>query len=115
MTQAPTEWLFSYGTLQQQGVQISTFGRLLEGRPDGLPGFRETMVRITDPDVLATSGKEFHPIVTPSDDPADEIAGTVFQVTDEELAQADVYEVDDYKRVAVTLKSGLKAWVYVAA
>jgi len=115
MTEDAGEWLFSYGTLQQEGVQRSTFGRLLEGRPDALPGFRQAMVRITDPDVLAKSGKDFHPIVTPSVDPADQIAGTVFQVTSEELAQADVYEVDDYKRVAVTLKSGLKAWVYVAA
>src|ERR1700744_1290429 len=115
MTSAPTEWLFSYGTLQQEGVQLSTFGRLLEGRPDALPGFRQTMVRITDPDVLAKSGKEFHPIVTPSEDPADAIDGTVFQVSAEELAQADIYEVDDYKRVAVTLRSGLQAWVYVAA
>ena len=115
MTQSPTEWLFSYGTLQQEGVQRSTFGRLLEGRPDALPGFRQTLVRITDPEVLAKSGKDFHPIVAPSADPADEIAGTAFQVSAEELAQADLYEVDDYKRVAVTLKSGLKAWVYVAA
>lgn len=115
MTSAQTEWLFSYGTLQQEGVQLSTFGRLLEGRPDALPGFRQTMVRITDPDVLAKSGKDFHPIVAPSADPADAIEGTVFQVTAEELVQADLYEVDDYKRVAVTLKSGLHAWVYVAA
>ena len=115
MTPSLTEWLFSYGTLQQEGVQRSTFGRLLEGRPDALPGFRQTLVRITDPEVLAKSGKDFHPIVAPSADPADEIAGTAFQVSAEELAQADLYEVDDYKRVAVTLKSGLKAWVYVAA
>lgn len=109
------EWLFSYGTLQQAGVQLSTFGRLLEGRPDSLPGFRQTMVKITDPDVLAKSGKDFHPIVAPSGDPADAVSGTVFQVTAEELARADRYEVDDYRRVAVTLASGLKAWVYVAA
>jgi hypothetical protein len=31
--------LFSYGTLQQEDVQWSTFGRLLEGEPDELPGF----------------------------------------------------------------------------
>jgi hypothetical protein len=114
MTQAQTEWLFSYGTLQQEGVQLSTFGRLLDGAPDALPGFRQTVVRITDPEVLAKSGKEFHPIVAPSADPVDEIEGTVFQVAVEELARADLYEVEDYKRVAVTLKSGLKAWVYVA-
>ncbi len=113
MTPSPTEWLFSYGTLQQEGVQLATFGRLLDGRPDSLPGFRQTMVKITDPEVLAKSGKDFHPIGAPSDDPADAIEGAVFQVTAEELAQADLYEVDDYRRVAVTLKSGLQAWVYV--
>jgi len=32
-----------------------------------------------------------------------------------ELAAADQYEVADYKRVSVDLKSGLQAWVYVRA
>jgi len=32
-----------------------------------------------------------------------------------ELVAADTYEVSDYKRVAVHLKSGLEAFVYVAA
>jgi hypothetical protein len=30
----PTEFLFSYGTLQLEAVQSATFGRLLEGTPD---------------------------------------------------------------------------------
>jgi len=37
----------------------------------------------------------------------------VFEITPEELAQADLYEVDDYKRVKCRLKSGIDAWVYV--
>ncbi|RJT86254.1 gamma-glutamylcyclotransferase, partial [Arthrobacter frigidicola] len=45
----------------------------------------------------------------------DSVAGTVFQISEEELAAADRYEVADYKRVAVTLASGLTAWVYVRA
>ena len=114
MTEA-TIRLFSYGTLQQAQVQRSTFGRLLEGAPDALPGFRQTMVEITDPEVLATSGKAFHPIVAASPDPADEVAGTAFLITEAELAAADRYEVSDYKRVAVRLKSGRDAWVYVKA
>ena len=32
-----------------------------------------------------------------------------------ELAAADTYEVSDYRRVAVRLKSGLEAFVYVGA
>ena len=37
------------------------------------------------------------------------------QISDEELANADKYEVADYKRVAAPLASGRTAWVYVDA
>ena len=45
--------LFSYGTLQQEAVQISTFGRRLRGEPDELVGFEQSMFRIEDPELLA--------------------------------------------------------------
>ena len=106
--------LFSYGTLQQDGVQMASFGRLLKGAPDALPGWRREMVEITDPDVLAKSGERFHPIVMPGA-PQDEVTGMVFEITERELAAADRDEVGDYKRVAVRLKSGIEAWVYVKA
>ncbi len=107
--------LFSYGTLQLENVQMSSFGRLLIGRPDAMPGFRKEMVEITDPDVLAKSGERFHPIVIPSDDQDDAISGTVFEITAAELEAADAYEVSDYKRIEVVLASSTKAWVYVKA
>lgn len=107
------ELLFSYGTLQQPNVQQETFGRLLDGAPDALVGFKQEMVRITDPAVLATSGRLFHPIVVRSADPADLVKGIVFEITAAELAAADAYEVSDYERVEVQLASGIKAWVYV--
>ncbi|UVM51549.1 gamma-glutamylcyclotransferase [Pseudomonas sp. B21-015] len=107
--------LFSYGTLQDQAVQLSTFGRRLNGRSDNLPGYKQNLVEITDPAVLAASGKTHHPIVQESADLSDEITGTVFQITAQELVAADEYEVADYKRVRVTLKSGTSAWVYVRA
>lgn len=107
------ERLFSYGTLQQENVQLATFGRLLKGAPDALVGFKQELVEITDPDVLAKSGKRFHPIVMRSGVDSDRIEGTVFEITVEELAAADRYEVDDYERIAVTLASGSGAWVYV--
>jgi len=107
--------LFSYGTLQQDDVQRATFGRLLHGRPDALPGFAQSLVAIDDPQVVATSGKTHHPIVRHSGAPGDRVDGTVFELSDAELAQADAYEVDAYRRVAVTLASGLAAWVYVDA
>jgi hypothetical protein len=109
-----TELLFSYGTLQQEGVQLASFGRRLEGRADALPGWKQEIVEITDPDVLRHSGKTHHPIVTPGRKD-DSVAGTVFEITAEELAAADCYEVADYKRVAAPLASGVTAWVYVKA
>ena len=107
--------LFSYGTLQQEQVQMETFGRPLAGQPDALPGYRRDMVRITDPAVIAASGADHHPIVLASADPADEVSGTVFEITPAELEAADGYEVSDYKRIEVRLKSGRGAWVYVKA
>ncbi|GAA4581489.1 gamma-glutamylcyclotransferase [Planotetraspora phitsanulokensis] len=107
--------LFSYGTLQDPAVQTANFGRLLEGRPDALPGYKSSIVQITDPEVLAVSGAAWHPIVTATGDPADQVQGTVFRITESELAAADEYEVSDYTRIRVTLLSGTHAWVYVEA
>jgi gamma-glutamylcyclotransferase (GGCT)/AIG2-like uncharacterized protein YtfP len=108
------ELLFSYGTLQQEDVQRASFGRKLAGVRDALPGWRQELVEITDPEVLAKSGERFHPIVLPGD-AADRVEGTAFEITPAELAAADRYEVADYKRIAVTLLSGRNAWVYVKA
>ena len=107
--------LFSYGTLQLESVQLSSFGRRLDGEPDAMTGYARTMVEITDPDVLAASGERFHPIVSPSSDRSDEAAGMVFRISADDLAAADHYEVADYVRVQVRLKSGRDAWVYVKA
>jgi hypothetical protein len=107
--------LFSYGTLQDKNVQVASFGRELRGRPDAMPGYKQTWLAIQDAQVVATSGKTHHPIVEPSANPADEVAGVVFEISAQELAAADKYEVCDYKRILVALKSGARAWVYVRA
>jgi len=39
----------------------------------------------------------------------------VFQITETDLAAADAYEGDLYRRIIVRLASGTEAWVYVAA
>ena len=106
-------WLFSYGTLQQDEVQRATFGRLLEGRADALPGYATSLFEITDAEVVKTSGKTHHFMARPTGRAADEVPGVVFRITPAELAAADTYEVSDYKRIAVRLKSGLEALVYV--
>jgi gamma-glutamylcyclotransferase (GGCT)/AIG2-like uncharacterized protein YtfP len=107
--------LFSYGTLQLDSVQQAQFGRLLDGADDAMPGYAQSLVEITDPEVIRKSGKAFHPIVVPTGNASDSVAGKVFAITDAELAAADDYEVDDYKRELVTLASGKAAWVYVKA
>ncbi|MFG2569123.1 pyridoxamine 5'-phosphate oxidase family protein [Streptomyces sp. NPDC048567] len=113
MHDQPVHHLFSYGTLQQPEVQLSQFGRLLDGRPDALRGYRITTVQITDPAVVEASGSDRHPMVVPAPGSADLVEGQVLAITDAELAAADAYEVDDYTRVEVTLRSGTRAWVYL--
>ena len=107
--------LFSYGTLQQDDVQHSTFGRPLQGSSDNLIGFILAQEPIDDPQVVATSGKAVHPIAKFTGSRHNRVPGMVFEVSDAELRQADHYEVSAYKRIQVTLESGKAAWVYVEA
>src|SRR4051812_6581400 len=114
MADAAPVLLFAYGTLRQREVQIASFGRELVGRPDRLPGYEVTTLRIDDASVVALSGSAEHPIVRATDDPSDEVDGIVFELTEEELAAADRYEVDHYVRSLERLASGDYAWVYAA-
>ena len=107
------EYLFSYGTLRQQNVQLKNFGRLLDGAEDTLKKFILKDLEITDKVVLQVSDKKFHPILSYTGNEKDKVMGTVFRITSDELLKADRYEVDDYKRVEVTLESGIKSWAYV--
>lgn len=110
------ELLFSYGTLQLEKVQLESFGRKLIGHKDVLKGYKLGQLQITDKDVLAKSGQEFHPMAIPSTPSKnDKIAGVLFEITPEELAQADKYEVDDYKRVKCKFESGKEGWIYIQA
>ena len=104
--------LFSYGTLQQEAVQLSTFGRLLHGEADELVGFEQSLFKIEDPEFVATSGKSHHAIVTYNGRSASRVRGMVFEMTESELAQADAYEPAGYKRISTRLASGKQAWVY---
>ncbi len=115
MTTTRMELLFSYGTLQDEGVQLATFGRRLSGQKDALPGHRLGTLTITNPDVVGLSGIEEHVVAEPTGRIADFVDGVVFEITDEELAAADVYESADYQRIEVQLVSGLTAWLYVRA
>jgi gamma-glutamylcyclotransferase (GGCT)/AIG2-like uncharacterized protein YtfP len=109
----PPVLVFSYGTLQNRDVQIANFGRALTGRKDALPGFARRMVQIVDPKVIALSGESHYANAEPGN-PEDTVSGTVFEITERELAAADEYEAGTrYHRISVTLSSGDRAWVYV--
>jgi len=108
-----SERLFSYGTLQLPAVQQANFGRLLEGTPDTLIGYLLDKLEITDEEVIAESGERFHWIAVKTGRAEDRVPGVIFEITAEELAEADVYEAEEYARVEEAFESGAKAWVYV--
>lgn len=108
--------LFSYGTLQLEQVQLTTFGRKLQGKPDALVGFQEAMMEMKDPEVIALSGKSHHPIAAFSGNPRHRVSGVAFEVSEEELLRADGYETNPaYRRFEAHLLTGRKAWVYADA
>ena len=116
MTDLPRDQLlFTYGTLQDAEVQLDTFGRLVAGEPDALPGYTVDYVEIEDHRVVDLSGLTVHPVVRPTGNPRDKVVGKAMWVTGGELDAADEYEVSLYVRVSVTLASGRTAWVYVSA
>lgn len=106
--------LFSYGTLQQDEVQLATFGRKLNGEKDLLPGYEPSLVKIPDPALSARLQRTHHDNITATGDDWSTVQGTALEVNDDELVKADAYEAQyDYRRVEVTLASGKPAWVYV--
>ncbi len=105
--------LFSYGTLQLEQVQLDTFGRLLNGKNDVLRNYRIRNLKITDPEVIKSSGTDIHPILEYTGYESDFVEGTIYELTDEELQQADSYEVDDYQRKSLKFESGISAFVYL--
>jgi gamma-glutamylcyclotransferase (GGCT)/AIG2-like uncharacterized protein YtfP len=110
-----TQLLFSYGTLRLDEVQLATFGRRMPMRPATLTGYVLDTLAILDPHVVAVSGSAEHPFARATGEPSDVVDGVVLELADGDLAAADRYEVDDYRRVKVILASGETAWLYVDA
>ena len=98
-----TQYLFSYGTLQDKDVQENLLGRELKGTDDVLPGYRISEKKV--------HGK--HPLIEPCPFRSNEVPGLLFKVSNYELHQIDHYETGAYERITVQLKSGTKAWAYV--
>jgi gamma-glutamylcyclotransferase (GGCT)/AIG2-like uncharacterized protein YtfP len=108
------QYLFSYGTLQKEEVQLELFGRKLKGFADVLRGYKLAAIEIRDEIFLSKGEENIQRTLVASDDVNDIVQGTVLELTEEELQQADKYEPDNYKRRQVQLDSGKQAWVYVA-
>ncbi len=108
-------WLFSYGTLRLPEVQLALFGRLIEEEADALVGYELAEVEIADPDVLAKSGIERHPIIRWSGADGLVIEGAALRLEERDLEAADAYETSADRRVTARLRSGREAFVYVEA
>ncbi|MFF2787460.1 GDSL-type esterase/lipase family protein [Streptomyces sp. NPDC058049] len=113
MTESPTHTLFSFGTLMDERVQTALFGRAVPTSPASLAGHTTRPLKITDPAVIAASGLDVHLILERRLGASAE--GAVLHLTDQELASADAYEVDDYTRRRVVLSSGESTWAYLDA
>ena len=104
---------FSYGTIQQEKVQLELYGHPLEGVKDFLPGYKIISIENTDPLSLARGEEQYHRLAVPSGNTGDLVEGTVFQLSNDELELTDRYEPDGYSRIKVQLQSGSEAWIYV--
>ena len=80
-----------------------------------MPGFERALLEIGDPAIASALGQTHYAMARRTGRSADVVTGTVFDLTPDELQDADRYEIDEYKRIAVVLQSGVQAWVYVDA
>ena len=109
------EYLFSYGTLQKTEVQLKLFGRVLNGTMDVLKGWKISPIEIKDEKFLAKGEEKSQKTLIATNNDADIVEGTIFEISEEELLLADTYEPDNYKKIEVALASGKETQVYVAA
>ncbi len=108
--------IFSYGSLQQEAVQVSVYGRVLRGEPDALAGWVQTRIEVPKSHKAASLGTTHYANVVRSPQTSTSVEGTVLELTELELNASDEYEREaGYARVMITLASGRSAWVYVSA
>ena len=109
------EYLFSYGTLQEDDVQVELFGRRLNGGRDVLKGYKTSPIELTEEGFASYTEQATYLIASVSDDENDAIEGTALEVSGEDLSVVDGYEPEEYKRAKVTLELGKRAWIYLKA
>ncbi len=104
------ETIFTYGTLQNEGVQLAIFGRILNGVPEVLTGYAKMEIWIQEENQKSIS----YPIIKKTDEKNARIEGVLFEITERELHLADDYETAKYQRIYLSFDSGKKGWVYVS-
>lgn len=103
------ETLFAYGSLREEEVQKTVFGRILTGITGKLEGYAVKIIEIEE-----EFGLEEYPIIVPSEDTNDSIDGILYELTMDELSLSDTYEGNSYTRIQVQLRSSRVVWVYSA-
>ena len=99
-----TQYLFTYGTLQEKEVQLGVFSRVLMGEDAILEGYTIALKKVA----------ERYPTIAFANDSTKSLSGKIYVLTPEELTKADAYEGEAYKRIQVVLASGEKAWTDIA-
>lgn len=94
---------FFCGPLQDKAQQLANSGRALQGHQEAMLGHQQGWVQITDPEVLAATGK---PITRSC------VRG---RRTARRLPARCSVSLPRNWRLRVTLASGIQAWVYVSA
>jgi len=85
-------------------VRRRVFGRAIEATADALDGYELGEIQI--------GGRRYRALRPGG---SARVEGDVCRLTDQDLARADVYETTAYARIEVTLVSGRRAFVYIAA
>lgn len=96
------ERVFSYGTLMLPNIQKDLFGKFIVGKSDILHGYVKRYIIIEG---------ETYPCIMP--EKGSQVEGFVIELSKDELLKIDKYEGEEYKRVKLSLGSGIETWVYV--
>ena len=105
-----SEKLFSYGTLQNEEIQVLLFGRILNGYPACIDGYSLSQIELVE-----NEKKHLYPILSKSKNIKDKVCGKVFLVSKKELTKADEYETEAYARIKIKLTTELNpVWVYTS-
>jgi hypothetical protein len=94
--------LFVYGTLRFPKYQKEAFGRVIQGSPIVLKGFKKSRVSV--------GGRRYWII---SRLMRSSVRGLKLKINLKELKLADEYEHPIYRRFLVTLADDSKAWAYI--